>query len=33
MISNKNRDNGKGFDWGLASKEYSAFRIMHPFLI
>lgn len=30
MISNVNIDNGKGFDWGLASKEYAEFRDIYP---
>ena len=26
MIQNKNIDNGKGFDWGLASEDYAKYR-------
>ncbi len=30
MISNKNIDNGNGFDWGLASKDYAKYRDIYP---
>lgn len=30
MISNKNIDSGKGFDWGLASEDYAKFRDIYP---
>lgn len=30
MIHNKNIDNGKGFDWGLASKDYAKYRDIYP---
>lgn len=30
MIKNKNIDNGKEFDWGLASAEYAKFRDIYP---
>lgn len=30
MITNKNIDNGKGFDWGLASDDYAKYRDIYP---
>lgn len=30
MIENKDIDNGKGFDWGLASKDYAKYRDIYP---
>lgn len=30
MITNKNIDNGKEFDWGLASKDYAKYRDIYP---
>ncbi len=30
MINNKNIDNGKGFDWGLTSKDYAKYRDIYP---
>lgn len=30
MINNKNIDNGKNFDWGLASADYSKYRDIYP---
>ncbi len=30
MISNKNIDSGKGFDWGLASADYAKYRDIYP---
>ena len=30
MIKNINIDNGKAFDWGLASEEYAKFRDIYP---
>lgn len=30
MISNKNIDGGKGFDWGLASADYAKYRDIYP---
>lgn len=30
MIKNKNIDNGKGFDWGLASVDYAKYRDIYP---
>ena len=30
MINNKNIDHGKGFDWGLASKDYAKYRDIYP---
>lgn len=30
MITNKNIDGGKGFDWGQVSAEYAAFRDIYP---
>ena len=30
MITNKNIDSGKGFDWGLASADYAKYRDIYP---
>lgn len=30
MISNKNIDNGKAFDWGFASADYARYRDIYP---
>lgn len=30
VIKNKNIDNGREFDWGLASEEYAKFRDIYP---
>lgn len=30
MISNKNIDNGNGFDWGFASEDYAKYRDIYP---
>lgn len=30
MINNKYIDHGKGFDWGLASKDYAKYRDIYP---
>lgn len=30
MITNKNIDNGRGFDWGLASEDYAKYRDIYP---
>ena len=30
MITNKNIDGGKGFDWGLASADYAKYRDIYP---
>ena len=30
MINKKNIDNGKGFDWGLASADYAKYRDIYP---
>lgn len=30
MITNKNIDNGKGFDWGKTSKDYAKYRDIYP---
>lgn len=30
MITNKNIDNGKAFDWGLASEDYAKYRDIYP---
>ncbi len=30
MISQKNIDNGSGFDWGLASSDYAKYRDIYP---
>lgn len=30
MIRNVNIDNGKGFDWGLASEDYAKYRDIYP---
>lgn len=30
MISNKSIDNGKNFDWGLASADYAKYRDIYP---
>lgn len=30
MLSNKNIDNGKEFDWGLTSAEYAKYRDIYP---
>ena len=30
MITNKSIDNGKGFDWGLASEDYAKYRDVYP---
>ena len=30
MITNKNIDNGNGFDWGLASADYAKYRDIYP---
>lgn len=30
MINNKNIDNGKNFDWGLASADYAKYRDIYP---
>lgn len=30
MITNKNIDAGKGFDWGLASADYAKYRDIYP---
>lgn len=30
MITNKNIDGGKGFDWGLASEDYAKYRDIYP---
>lgn len=30
MIKNKNIDNGKGFDWSLASEDYAKYRDIYP---
>lgn len=30
MISNKNIDGGKSFDWGLASSDYAKYRDIYP---
>lgn len=30
MITNKNIDNGKAFDWGLASSDYAKYRDIYP---
>ena len=30
MINNKDIDHGKGFDWGLASKDYAKYRDIYP---
>lgn len=30
MITNKNIDNGNGFDWGLASEDYAKYRDIYP---
>ncbi|MBQ8210338.1 MAG: class I SAM-dependent methyltransferase [Clostridia bacterium] len=30
MIKDKNIDNGKGFDWGLASADYAKYRDIYP---
>lgn len=30
MLTNKNIDNGKDFDWGLASKDYAKYRDIYP---
>lgn len=30
MISNKNIDGGKEFDWGLASADYAKYRDIYP---
>ncbi|MBQ9516615.1 MAG: class I SAM-dependent methyltransferase [Eubacterium sp.] len=30
MISNKNIDGGKGFDWGLTSEDYAKYRDIYP---
>lgn len=30
MITNKSIDNGKGFDWGLASEDYAKYRDIYP---
>lgn len=30
MIVNKDIDNGRGFDWGLTSKEYAKYRDIYP---
>lgn len=30
MISNKNIDNGRRFDWGLASADYAKYRDIYP---
>lgn len=30
MITNKKIDNGRGFDWGLASEDYAKYRDIYP---
>ncbi len=30
MITDKNIDNGRGFDWGLASEDYAKYRDIYP---
>ena len=30
MITNKNIDNGKSFDWGRTSSDYAKYRDIYP---